>query len=282
MEDKKFSRREWFLTIALVMMTEYWFVSLSYNFVDSQQVVNFISFGAAIASILLAIVAIIHGFIQSDSSSKTSATLQNQAESIKETTVELARSSESISEHLTTVSTITSRLDDVNTNILDSIEKLKEIQDSVEDINRNNQNLINTLTQKRSETPPIKTTTNDHISFEKIIEIIFTKSSYELDLVGYALHKYSESQKTISTHDFIDEYLGAIDPQKKVDYMSAFFNIDRLLIGINAIKYNSLSDKLIITENFKAILPSIADVTKQESGKKVAEGVKALDAAFPT
>lgn len=197
MGDKKFSRREWLFTVAVLLMAEYWLLSVSYEFAGWQEVVNFISFAAAIASILLAVIAIIYGFIQSDSNSKTTGMLREQTESLKLHTKNLSESSESITKHLGAISSVTARLDVLDDNIRASVEKMAGVERTVEGMHASNKELMESVRTKRAEAEPAIDSSGDNISHRDLIEVIFTSSSYELDALGYALYKYFVSEKKL-------------------------------------------------------------------------------------
>lgn len=262
------------------MMIEYWLISLSHKFVDSQQVINFISFGAAISSILLAIVAIIHSFIQSDSSAKTSGMMREQAQELKSSTLKLSSTSDSIASQLTAISTITNRLDDLDSTIRGSAEKIASVQKSVDGIHRSNQDLFSAMEQKKAEISPAVDVTGISITHEELLNIIFKRSSYDLDLLGYAFYKYSLSNEKLTNWEFIDKHYAEIDKKTKISTTQVYISIQRILISINAIHYSEEGKKLIINESFKKMLPEFAAFTKNSTAERIIEGIKAIDASF--
>jgi hypothetical protein len=276
MNGNKFSKREWLFFIAVIMMIEYWLISVSYEFVDWQQVVNFISFAAAIASILLAIIAIIHGFIQSDSNSKTTGMLREQAESLKLHTQSLSESSESITDHLSSIATITARLDTLDDNIRKSVEKMSGVEKTVEGIHASNKELMNSVREKRAEAEPTIKPSGDSIDHNDLIDVIFTGSSFELDALGYALYKYLLSQKEVTIAEFASVFDRVVD---KADGsgMDIFFNIESVLRAIGLIKGNDLSKTLVIDKKFEKILSACAEEAKKSDHAKVAKMLRRVD-----
>ncbi len=262
------------------MMIEYWLISLSHKFVDSQQVINFISFGAAISSILLAIVAIIHSFIQSDSSAKTSGMMREQAQELKTSTIELSSTSNSIASQLTAISSITNRLDDLDSTIRESAEKIASVQKSVDGIHRSNQELFSAMEQKKAETSPIVETTGNSITHNEILTIFFKKSSYDLDLLGYTLYKYSISSIPLTKWQFLENHYGMIEKSRKSTLMNIYFSVQRTLLAINAIQYSQGDEILIINESLKKMLPDLAIFVKKSAEEKIIKGVKAIDESF--
>lgn len=282
-DKEKFSRREWFFAIALIMMIEYWIVSISYRFVDYQQVVNFISFGASIASILLAIVAIIHGFIQSDSGTKTSAKLQNQADEIKESTGTLNTSTKAIESHIKKVVAVTERLDNLDLNIKDSINKVSGLQSTVDSMHTDYRELLRAATQKENNTPNTKEQSESNITSIDIIKTILSRCSFDADLLGYALYKYSESGKQMSLIDFHNNYYAvAADETRQLAYLNLSINLCAILRSVNAIEYSSLGGQLVISETLKSALPDITADAKESSHEKISKGIKLIDEAAAT
>lgn len=280
-DKEKFSRREWFFSIALIMMIEYWIISISYRFVDYQQVVNFISFGASIASILLAVVAIIHGFIQSDSSSKTSAKLHSQADEIKESTNTLNTSTKIIENHIEKVTTITARLDSLDTNIRNSIDKVTGLQSTVDGMHQDYKEFLRAAAQKESHNPAASPSKNESIDKTELMRVILRATSYEADLLGYALYKYSESGESLSLMEFYDKYyaVASEDISRKIVFLNLTFNLCNVLRSVNGLQYNSSSEPLIVTDSLKSLLPSYAQKTKESTIDTIVEGVRRIDEA---
>lgn len=106
-DEKQFTRREWLLVIALLLMIEYWIISSSYTFAGEQLVLNYISFAGTISSILLAVLAIIYGFYQSSSQQQASSQILSQVENLRSVSDRLQQSPIKLEEQLDRISGIT-------------------------------------------------------------------------------------------------------------------------------------------------------------------------------
>ena len=95
-----FSRREWLMVIALVVVVEAWVLNMSYSFQSEEAVINYVSFAATIASLLLAVIAIIYGFYQSDGQQKSAAAISSQIDLMRAVQKELNVASAGISQQL--------------------------------------------------------------------------------------------------------------------------------------------------------------------------------------
>ena len=94
--SEAFSRREWLMLFALVLMIEAGVLNAGYVFKTQQDVINYVSFAATIASLLLAVIAIIYGYFQSDGQQKAAAAIGGQVESMQAMQAELRNSSSGI------------------------------------------------------------------------------------------------------------------------------------------------------------------------------------------
>ena len=80
--SKKFSSREWLLVIALITATEYWLLQTSYMFRNWQEVLNYLSFAGTVASLVLAVIAILYSFSQGESQQQANGKLSQIAEEL--------------------------------------------------------------------------------------------------------------------------------------------------------------------------------------------------------
>ena len=281
MNKERFSRREWFLVLAVVMMIEYWVISVSYDFADDQALINYVSFGATLASLLLAIVAIIYGFIQSDSSSRASSVIREQADELKDATEGLSSSILLIEAHLQKVAMVTDKLDGVDVSINGSIEKLSRLEDKVGELHLSQSEALKEFLQKKdkpSVAQGVQGGVTGTFTAEQIFKIILRQTSYPADLLGYALNKYVENGDSLKYFDFYEKYYKISLPNDAVGSSNVFFNCTPILKVIGAIDYDAVGNvPLTVSESFKSLLQSFAEKTRKETAERVSVGVSAID-----
>ncbi|HCH0556504.1 TPA: hypothetical protein NKO30_006636 [Pseudomonas aeruginosa] len=191
-KNKKLSLREWIFVIAIISMVEYWVITASFRFKDDSTVINFVSFAATLASLLLAVIAIIFSFLQSDAQQNSTATLLGQIESLRNVASSLRISEENIVTQTVAIGNATKQIQNLESAIRLSHEKIVDIESHVTDI-RGNQHAL------RDELSNLTLEKNDHPQQEgsgdtKTIAFkIFRRSSYEADFLGYCIALYVNS-----------------------------------------------------------------------------------------
>lgn len=276
MGDRQFSRREWLFTITVLLMVEYWLLSVSYEFTGWQEVVNFISFAAAISSILLAVIAIIYGFIQSDSSSKTTGVLREQAEHLRSHTQSLSSSSESITRQLDVISSITDKLDALDDNIRASAEKLAGVERTVEGMHASNKEIMNAVQEKRASSELVVSSSGDSISHDSLVEVIFSGSTFTLDALGYALYKYFVSGKKAKVYEFASSFHKAASAED-IPGATIFYSVDAILLSIGLYRGDGNEDILVVNEKFEDVLRRCAEEAMASDNDKVIRIIKKID-----
>ncbi|WP_457980172.1 hypothetical protein L0Y47_05630 [Ectopseudomonas composti] len=276
MSDQKFSRREWLFAIAVLLMVECWLLSVSYEFAGWQEVVNFISFAAAIASILLAVIAIIYGFIQSDSNSKTTGMLREQTESLKLHTKNLSESSESITKHLSVISDVTARLDVLDDNIRASVEKMAGVERTVEGMHASNIEIISAVRDRRASSEFVVRPSGDSISHDDLLEVIFSGSTFGLDTLGYAIYKYFKSGKKVQVFKFAGEFHKAAKAEG-LPGITIFLCVDAILQSIGLYGDSDTTDFLVVNEKFEEVLRRCAEEALASEKEQVSKVIKRID-----
>ena len=274
--NSKFSRREWLFVITVLMMIEYWLISISYEFVGWQEVVNFISFAAAIASILLAVIAIIYGFIQSDSNSKTTGVLREQAESLRSHTQSLSESSNSITKQLDIITSITDKLDSLDENIHASAQRLAGVEKTVEGMNASNKEFMDAIQAKRAGTEPVIKSSGDSISHEDLLVTIFKNTSHDLDILAYSLYKYYLSKKAITLMEFGNTFDEILE-EGNGGGRDVFYSVEAILRTIGFFSSTNVDDILIINEKFENILQDCAESAEKSRIKALRVLIKRAD-----
>ena len=98
---KPFTGREWFLFVALLMVVEFGILEFSYRFASDELVLSHISLVGTIVGILLAVIAIVYGFIQTSSRQSSGETIAAQVQSLESVVLSLDTSKKDLNQELT-------------------------------------------------------------------------------------------------------------------------------------------------------------------------------------
>src|SRR6266571_6692460 len=107
------STREWFYLIAVVVLLEFIFLHSVYTYGTDKEVLAYSSFAGTITSIILALIAIIWGFVQTITQQNSAVELGKQIDSLKDAGKNVTGSAEALTEGLTHLSNVAKKLEDI-------------------------------------------------------------------------------------------------------------------------------------------------------------------------
>lgn len=191
--DKKFSRREWLLIIIVFCMAEYWLISSSFTFKNSQLVVNYVTFAAAISSIVLAIIAIMLSLMQSVNQSAINNQISSHVDSLEGLTSKLIEYSDNIGENAKIISGITDNISKLESSIELTHGTVKSVCGTIEKMAGNQEKFVAAFSYQNQP----KTHHDQEIEIDKdnIIKIMFRRISVDSDAFCFFLKLYAESEK---------------------------------------------------------------------------------------
>lgn len=179
------------MIIAIFLMAEAWILNLSYAFVDEQSVINYVSFASTITSLILAILAIIYGFYQSENGKKTNSALENNIDSLQATQRKFDEFISSVDVQLTSINQSADTLKVVGSTFGRSVDKIEELRKEVFDLNKINQKNHDDIASSFRDTlrnfSPSNSAKNSEFLNQQILSNIFQKSSFMLDLISVLL-----------------------------------------------------------------------------------------------
>lgn len=184
-ESESFSRREWLFLICILLMVEYWIFNSAKEFSGSQEVLNYVSFAGTVASILLAIIAIVYSFYQNDAQQVMTGVMAKELENLRGVAEDLASSNSVFKQQLARADRINDKLEVLDQGLNASRGQLADIQGEV-----------SKLTAERAEkaiavkATPTSPTSNAEIS-EDVVRRVLRQSTFEADVLTYGLHKYA-------------------------------------------------------------------------------------------
>lgn len=280
--ENNFTRREWLLVIALLLMVEYWVVTRSYTFAEEQLVLNYISFAGTISSILLAVLAIIYGFYQSHSQQQVSNQILSQVDNLRSVSEKLQESPIKFGLQLDRIDNITNKLDSIDLGVGQSQGQLSEIKSQLSEI-RNLQEDFKasslTATQidlKISENP------------QQLSKAILGASTYDADVFACSLAQYIKShpgEKNISSL-FLDKYF--VEPLLKTEryknsraqVLATGIQIYSILRSVQLLNSIGASEEEI-TDAVVQTLPDLCMASRNSQSKWVKEAITYIDQIEP-
>lgn len=207
-----FSRREWMMLIAIISVIEAWILNASYAFQSEQAVINYVSFAATIASLLLAVIAIIYGYFQSDGQQKAAAAISNQIESMRSIQKELNQASEGISTQLSGMTSTAAELKKLSESLEGTHQTLGEMGGSLSGLVSEHRALKEMLSSKQLINETVRDRgaggLSEVVSKENVVRILFGTTSFDLDLFGVALYGLLDKNNgvTESWIEFVDKH----------------------------------------------------------------------------
>lgn len=176
------SRREWLMIIAILLMAEAWVLNISYAFVSDQDVINYISFASTIASLLLAIIAIIYGFYQSDGQKKSASAIEYQLESMRMVQGTINNAASDLMGNVEKIVSATGALKSISDSVEGMHPKLTALETNISTI-RDKQDAM--IVGKFTDTISAPSAIDSAEAARKILR----QTSFPADIIGYSLYR---------------------------------------------------------------------------------------------
>lgn len=124
----KFSTREWWLLIFILILIQFVVQWFSYQYSGSSNALGYISFAGTLVSIILGLVAIIYSFVQSISHTSTVAEIKDQVERLILAGVDITKSKDDLHASAIELSKIA---DDLASKVTENTSATKEVVGTV-------------------------------------------------------------------------------------------------------------------------------------------------------
>lgn len=201
-EKKNFSRREWLMIIAIFLMAEAWILNISYSFNGEQSVINYVSFASTITSLILAVLAIVYGFYQSETGKKSNAALEAHIDAMKKTQMELDGFVVSVEGQLVSVNESARKLESVGANLSASVNKIDDLKNEIshikEEQRQGNENIKDVAKSLRDNmklnTSSYSKNSTTAKGFDEIFNSIFNNATFSLSLMSVLLNEAYEAK----------------------------------------------------------------------------------------
>lgn len=148
--DAKFSRREWLMIIVILLLIEAGALVASHAFMSNQDVINYISFASTIASLLLAVLAIVYGFYQSESQRRTGDGVESHLSHLRVTTEQIRAVSTNLSENSRSVTDLSVSLLKLNDAVELTLNKISSVEGGLNSVARHQESFGAALNERLS------------------------------------------------------------------------------------------------------------------------------------
>ncbi|WP_139753613.1 hypothetical protein [Aeromonas dhakensis] len=122
-ENKRFSTREWWMFILLIVLIQWLIHFWSTEALSSSAMVNYVSFAGTLASTILAVLAIIYSFVQSASQQTTSETISREVHRLQSIVSNVNESTNKVNESLEKLPLIIEQLESIPSTVSETISQ---------------------------------------------------------------------------------------------------------------------------------------------------------------
>lgn len=147
--------REWLLIIFSIALVELIFLHFVYTNGRNEGMFNYFSFAATLASIILAVIAIIYGFIQSLSQQSATDRLTHGVDALDQVVLEIQTSKTGLAGELSKIGTVTEKIDAILGEVTASRGELSEKLGAI------GASLKQAKPKEETPTQPLDTTTKE-------------------------------------------------------------------------------------------------------------------------
>lgn len=250
---KNFSRREWLMTILILLMMQAGALTASHVFMSSQDVINYISFASTIASLLLAVLAIVYGFYQSESQKRTGDGIEVHLSHLRTTTEQIRSVSTSLAANSSDAAELSSSLKNLNEALQATHSKLNSVEGSVNNVVRQQESLgtsLNVMLGSPGNVAPAGRDAASQTAMDEAAQIVLGEGSgLHFRLVAAAiLYAFKDKENLeIPIEDFANEFIETVQSEKMMDWSTDAW-VSALIIAFSVLKAIDVID-FIVDEN---------------------------------
>ena len=256
-------RTKWLLLIAVLMIVEGFVFYAAMENSNSTSALGYISFAGTVTSIILAVLAIIYGFVQSGLQEKKSEAISRQMERVRDVVNDLTKSKTDLGDEV-------DKLEHISNGINELLSSHSSISTSMEEIQKklNFENLT-----------PLTSPVDEKAFFNKIKvmhPVLFA--------IYYAVHSkglsdYKDFENYVS--DMFNKFTSQREERKNEKYMflaGQFTVIIHFLNFLNKLEVNE-AGKIKLDNDFIVLLDELFEVSQDDGLKKMKKVVEENDSS---
>lgn len=229
MEKKSFGKREWLFLIVVLALGQLIVHMVSWRYAANANALGYVSFAGTIVSIILAVIAIIYGFVQTVEQSRSSSTIASQITSLYGVVETFQKSGGVLSEQLQQLGSISAGIVKSVALSEKSQEQIIKVQSSVDEMRDLVAKAGGGLStdgdrKKKSETVPAK---ESRLLEKEVIDEYLNGFQTIPGIAVFAImvaNKRGEQKlNTIANKFFVDVYREVVHPDGKMSSEIALF-----------------------------------------------------------
>jgi hypothetical protein len=172
--DFNYTSREWVLIIILIFVTSKFIDFIAYTYSNNENVIGYVSIGSTLASIILAVLAIIYGFIQNHHQNVASISMVGQVDNLSNILTAIKLNNEKFNKDINRVEELRDTLDS-------SLEEIKNLKSNQDGLTSRFDSLLSEL--KNPPTTPFEEKNKGEILAESALFISDTRSLFDIPLL---------------------------------------------------------------------------------------------------
>lgn len=202
-KDKSLSTREWIMVCALIVLGQWLLYYWSSESMNSEEILAYVSFAGTIVSMILAVLAIIYSFVQTQAQQSTSDSISREIFRLTDVTTEINKTSQGITDAVSQLPVVITQLEGLPEVLSDEIKSvMSEIDNSTKRLHSKTDTIIDKLDgidktqelQHQDEKAwPYFSFVRDLPSFALASYLIYTKGKYR-ELCEHALENLRSEQ----------------------------------------------------------------------------------------
>ena len=200
------SAREWCYLIAVVVLLEFIFLHSVYTYGTDKEVLAYSTFAGTITSIILALIAIIWGFVQTITQQNSAVELGKQIDSLKNVGKDVTGSASTLTEGLTHLSSLARKLEDIGQVVTASQRGITDVSGKLGEMIKA-QDKIRPIIDTPDTTPAIEAKTlvewitAANVATTNVVYCLYKLDGKKLDRPGFAKILRQANQAGLSDAD---------------------------------------------------------------------------------
>lgn len=275
---KNFSPREWIMLIIILGFIEAGVLIASHRLMSSSDVLNYISFASTIASLLLAVLAIVYGFYQSESQKRSGDGVDMHLSHLRTTADQIRAVSTTLSENSSGVIELSTSLRNLNDALHVTQNKLSAVEGSVNGFSKQQESFGISLKEMRvdpANVPAVaRETLSESITDQAAKVVLGESGSIHIRLVAvaiaFAFEKRGESK--IAVNDIGSQIVTLFLEERLYDWslenlQAAVVIAFVVLQGLDVVEYSLNESGVIDSLKFNAKKRDVINVVEAEMWK---------------
>lgn len=208
---KNFSRREWLMAILILLMMQAGALTASHAFMSSQDVLNYISFASTIASLVLAVLAIVYGFYQSESQKRVGDGIEVHLSRIRQATDGMANVSQELTNNSKEMMALGESLPALNEMISSTQKMLTRLDENIINISQEQSRVFSAVSEIRQAQPHVQQQTSDSdVQNQAAENVVFNGPNIAMryTVLGLSVVFKDNEDKVFARPVFVDSLAG--------------------------------------------------------------------------